>query len=91
MPERRHRVLLNFMRRENWTVHFIEADCRTPIGTKTRYIDFAAIDQLRAFVLRCNPEPGALDEFDTNVRRWSRGSIYVNLTEAQYSKLKTHR
>jgi hypothetical protein len=30
------RVLLNFGHREFWSVHFIEADCRTLIGSKTR-------------------------------------------------------
>ena len=27
------RVLMNFMLRDGWSVHFIEEDCRTPLGT----------------------------------------------------------
>lgn len=94
-PEKRHRALLNFQcYGANWSVHFIEADCRTPIG-KTRYIDFVSVEELRAFVLRCNPEsrPGedAMSEFDRDIRRWGRGSLFVNLTEGQYARLKVDR
>ena len=68
-----------------WPVHFIEADCKTPIGPKTRYFDFATLEGLRAFMVRCNPED--LAEFDRSVRAWSRGSNFVNLTDEQYVKL----
>jgi len=44
------RVLMNFDHRDCWSVHFIEADCRTLIGPKTRYLQFASVDGLRAFV-----------------------------------------
>jgi hypothetical protein len=47
------RVLLNFQHyRQLWNVHFIEADCRTSIGRKTRYYHFATLDGLRSFVVR---------------------------------------
>jgi hypothetical protein len=72
----------------SWSVHFIEADCRTPIGKKTRYIDLPTLEDLRAFVQHCNPDPGELDDFEHDVRAWGRGSIYVNLSDEQYEKLK---
>ena len=54
------RVLLNFQLYGNlWSVHFIEADCQTLIGPKTRYYHFATEDGLRSFVIRCNPEEHA--------------------------------
>ena len=81
------RVLLNFQHyKDLWSVHFIEADCKTLIGPRTRYYDFATLEGLRAFVVRCNVED--LEEFDRSVRARSRGSNYVNLTDEQYSKLQ---
>jgi hypothetical protein len=81
------RVLLNFQHyRQLWNVHFIEADCRTSIGRKTRYYHFATLDGLRSFVERCNPEN--MPEFERSVRAWGRGSNYVNLSDEQYAKLK---
>ena len=51
------RVLLNFQHYDDlWTVHFTEADCKTLIGTKTRYYNFATEEGLRSFVIRCNSE-----------------------------------
>jgi hypothetical protein len=71
-----------------WSVHFIDANCSMPIGKKTRYIDFVSLDELRAFVKRCNPDAGAIDEFEHDIRAWGRGSIYVNLTDEQLRKLE---
>jgi hypothetical protein len=35
------RVLLNFQHNGHaWTVYFVEADCRTRIGSRTRYFNF---------------------------------------------------
>ena len=80
-------VLLNFQHYGNlWSVHFIEADCQAPIGTKTRYYHFATEDGLRSFVIRCNPEN--MPEFEHSLRAWSRGSNHVNLSAEQYAKLR---
>jgi hypothetical protein len=68
------RVLLNFQHyRDSWSVHFIEADCKTTIGSRTRYYQFATLDSLRAFVTRCQPQDATLEGFDRSVRAWSRG------------------
>ena len=81
------RVLMNIdYYKDLWWVHFIEADCRTLIGLKTRYYRFATLDGFRSFVLRCNPED--MPTFEHSVRAWGRGSNYVNLTDEQYAKLK---
>jgi len=80
------RVLLNFQHyADTWSVHFIEADCQTLIGSRTRYFHFPTLEVLRAFVLRCNPEDIA--DFDPSVRAWARGSNFVRLTDEQYGKL----
>jgi len=31
------RVLMNFQQYKDWVVYFIEADCKTTIGRRTRY------------------------------------------------------
>lgn len=36
-------VLMNFQHRNGWSVHFIEADCKSTIGTHTRYFDFKTL------------------------------------------------
>ena len=49
------RVLLNFQHyRDAWNVHFIQADCQTRIGTRTRYFRFDTLDSLRSSVTRCH-------------------------------------
>ena len=70
-----------------WTVHFIQDNCRTTIGSRTRYYGLATLDSLRSFVTRCQPEDAALAGFDRSVRALGRGSEYVHLTEEQYGKL----
>jgi hypothetical protein len=88
---RYRRVLMNFQAYGGlWSVHFIEADCRSTIGNKTRYYDFVGLEDLRAFVQRCNPDPGEMEDFDHYVRAWGRGSIWVSLTDEQYTKLGGH-
>jgi hypothetical protein len=78
------RVLMHFDHYNGlWWVGFLEADCRTSIGPKTRYHRFATLDGLRSFVVRCGPEN--MPEFERGVRAWS---AYVNLTDEQYAKLK---
>ena len=51
------RVLLNFQHDGNaWTVHSVEADRRTRIGSRTRFYNLSTLDGLRSFVTRCQPE-----------------------------------
>lgn len=83
------RVLLNFQHYDHaWTVYFVEADCRTGIGSRTRFYNFPSLDDLRRFVMSCQPEDATLAGFDHSVRAWGRGSEYVHLTEEQYGKLR---
>jgi hypothetical protein len=63
------RVLLNFQHyRDAWTVHFIQDDCRSGVGSRTRYFRFPALDDLRSFVTRCHPEDATLAGFEHSVR-----------------------
>jgi hypothetical protein len=80
------RVLMNFQLRDGWHVHFIEADCKTTIGSRTRFFTFSTEESFRDFVSRCNLEDVA--EFEHSMRAWSRGSNYANLSDEQYQKLR---
>ena len=80
------RVLMNFQRHNNWVAHFIEADCKTTIGRRTRFFEFATEEGFRTFVSRCNLENPA--DFEDQIDRWSRGSAYAHLTDEQYKKLR---
>jgi hypothetical protein len=46
------RVLMNFMFRDGWTVHFLEADCRTPLKPG-RFYDVSTLKGVRALLARC--------------------------------------
>jgi hypothetical protein len=81
------RVLMNFMFRDGWTVHFLEADCRTALKPG-RFYDVATLERVRALLTRANATPETFAEFDHNVRAWSRGSVYLDLTVTQYARLK---
>ena len=82
-----HRVLMNFQSREKWSVHFLEADCKTALWPG-RYYDFDTVDRVREILVRAAALPETFEEFDRCVRSWSRGSVYLDLTEEQYGRLK---
>jgi len=79
------RVLMNFQQYKDWVVYFIEADCKTTIGRRTRYFHSPNEAEFRAFVGRCDLEDPA--EFEERMTNRARGSLFANLTEEQYKKL----
>lgn len=82
---RPYRVLMNFQHCNSWTIHFMAEDCKT---TLSRFYDLPSLEAMYDLVRRTKPPDGTLEDLESMVRRWSRGSIYLNLTEAQYRKLK---
>jgi hypothetical protein len=64
-----HRVLMNFQCNRGWSVHFIEADCCTPVASG-RFYDYAELDRVREILVRANATPEVFAEFDHNVRAW---------------------
>ena len=81
---------MNFQCNRGWSVHFIEADCRTPVSLGHFYA-YTELAQVREILVRSNAAPEVFAEFDHNVRAWSRGSVYLDLTDLQYTKLKKTR
>lgn len=81
------RVLMNFQFYRGWSVHFMEADCRTPVGAG-RFYDYADLERVREILVRANATHEVHAEFNHNVRAWSRGSVYLDLTDEQYARLR---
>jgi hypothetical protein len=55
---RYRRALMNFQAYAGlWSVHFIEAYCRSTIRNKTRYYDFVSLEDLRASSNAATPIP----------------------------------
>jgi hypothetical protein len=85
-PAAMPRILMNFQIYKDWVVHFIQEDCRSNIGPRTRFFHFATEEEFRAFVNRCNLEDKG--KFNGSMAQWACGSNYANLTEEQYARLK---
>jgi len=82
----RHRVLMTFQHRDTWTVTFLEADCKTPVG---RRLSFANPDKIIDLAKRggvtMNLEARQGIEHGISI---GRGGVWLFLTPEQYAKLK---
>lgn len=87
MPKqpRPHRVVMHFQENKGWSILFMAEDYKTPLS---RYYDLPNLEALYDLVRRTDPPPETLQELKDDIRRWNRGTIQLNLTEAQYRKLK---
>ena len=85
---RPHRVLMNFVSCGGYTVHFVAEDCRTPLS---RFYKVGLPEAVRELVLRTLPNEETLANFDRMMRSWGHGSIFLQLTEAQYRAICTRR
>jgi hypothetical protein len=71
-------ILVNFMRRDGWSVHCLAADCRTVISPwVTIGSDEALLHQLQA----SGATPGQMEEIQRDMKRWGRGSTFIEVTE----------
>jgi hypothetical protein len=87
----KRRVLMNFQLMHSWSAHFLEEDCKTPVSDPVRFYDFKSLEDLRAMVGRTLDPDYAVKHFDRDVRRWARGSVWLEITEEQYQRLKGKR
>ena len=76
-----------FQHRKQWVVHYMEADCRTPVHAG-RYYHYSSLDELLQILTNANAPPDTFEEFARNICQCSRGSVWLNLTDEQYAKLK---
>lgn len=81
-----HRVYCTFFHRDGWCVQWLEQDLKTPV---CRMRNFASSDKIREMVART---PTKLMQDDKQALEYAistgRGGLYLDLTEAQYKRLK---
>ena len=81
-----HRVYMSFMFRQGWCCQFLDRDCKTPLPKKMTFASADKVLELAnlggdiADLERSQMLEGAI----TN----RRGGVYLNLTQAQYERLK---
>jgi hypothetical protein len=78
---------MSFMQRKGWTCQFLEPDLQT---TLPRRLSFADVEKVRELVKRgggmTDLESASALEHGIEI---GRGGVWLNLTPAQYAKLKT--
>jgi hypothetical protein len=83
------RVYMFFMLREGWHCRFLELDLKTPLPCK---LTFADVNKIREIHDRFGADQKLEDksalEYAINM---GRGSMWLNLTDEQYGKLKRRR
>ena len=83
-----HRVVMNFMLNRGWHVSFLEADARTVLPLK---LAFKTEDKVREMFDRFGqryPENERILEHGLNI---GRGSVWLEVAEEQYQKLRRVR
>jgi hypothetical protein len=83
------RVLINFMLlRDVWHVHCITEDARTPISPFRTVRDQATLIRLLRYV---GATDANIEEVHERIRKWSRGSVYVDLVPGRENLLRIRR
>jgi hypothetical protein len=66
-------------------VQYLEPDLRTSIGRMYHYYSLGRVHDI---LDRAGADVATREEFDSGIRRWDIGACFLNLTDAQYVKLK---
>jgi hypothetical protein len=69
------RALMNFMHRDGWWIHILAEDCRTVI------LGYRSVLRIVAKL------HGDVAEAERNIRRWGRGSVWIDPSPAQCKAL----
>jgi hypothetical protein len=84
-----HRVYMYFMLRDGWGCQFLEADLKTPLHRKLTFDDVNKVREMHTrFGVDQKLEDKSAIEFAVKM---GRGSMWLNLTDDQYAKLKRRR
>jgi hypothetical protein len=78
------RVYMTFFLRSGWYVQFLEADLRTPLPRTYTFKDPKKICELAQ---HGGATPEAVEGLEREIAN-GRGGCYLNLTAAQYARLK---
>ena len=75
------RALMNFMHRDGWSFHIIAEDCKTVL---VGYRGVVNEETLLRMIARMG---GSVEVAKQNIRRWGRGSVWINPSPAQCKAL----
>lgn len=86
MQPARHRVYVHASHyKEHWTVQYLEADLKIPIG---RMYNYSRIDLVREILRRADCAPDQWGKFEEGIRCWGIGTCFLDLSPEQFCKLK---
>ena len=71
------RALMNFMHRDGWSFHIIAEDCKTVL---VGYRSVLNEETLLSMIARMG---GSVEVAKQDIRRWGRGSVWIDLSPAQ--------
>jgi hypothetical protein len=83
------RIYMFFMLNQGWHCQFMEKDLKTPLP---RELTFSAPDKIRELHERCGADRRLEDKAALDYAiNMGRGSMWLELTEEQYAKLRERR
>ena len=77
--------MVNYMERDGWSVHCLAEDARTPISP---YVDVAGLPTLIKLMRYVGATDEKIEQVHADIRRWSRGSVYVALAPGRKNLLR---
>jgi hypothetical protein len=71
--------LLNYMHRDGWTVHCLAEDAKTSISPRLHVVTDSTLLRL---LVACGATDADTEQVKVNMRRWGRGSVWIEVTDA---------
>ena len=75
------RALLNYMHRDGWSLHILAEDCKTVL------LGYRSVRDQETLLRIIAKLHGDVAEAENNIRRWGRGSIWIDPSPAQCKAL----
>jgi hypothetical protein len=66
------------MNRDGWSVHCLAADCRTLVS---QWVTVSTEATLLRLLKASGATPTDMEEIERDIRRWGRGSIFLDVSE----------
>ncbi len=71
------RALMNFMYRDGWSTHILAADCKTVL------VGYRSVRDQETLLRIVAKLGGSVADAETDIRRWNRGSVWIEPSLAQ--------
>jgi hypothetical protein len=73
------RILINFRHRSGWSIHCLAPDCKTLVSP---WLTVQEDETLLRVLAASGATPAQLDEVVKDMRRWGRGSTFIEVNDA---------